>query len=485
VQFETISLLDLIPHELNDKLYATSSPDDELVSSIAKHGLLEPVVVSIDKKIISGHRRIRALEILKIATVKVRVLPPLQPHELEEQLIEHNRYRQKTASELVREVRHLQAILGKGQGSRTDLTSAKVDGSKREDTRSKISKRLGVSTGNISKLLFVEERQPQLLREIDEGIISTHQAFLHARKIERERGYEEIKKAKINIRSEGEDWRIIQGDSRTIELEQESVQTIICSPPYWALRDYKADEQIGRERSESDFLENLFSVFSNLRPALKADGCLFVELGDAAFENTYTGTLEKFCLGMIERGWFLRERIAVTRQNWASHRKKTWAPSWSVMYFFSNSSEYKFDRDKIRRQHGGEELPRVHIYHRRSGVIGSPAFPSEKGKPASNIIKTRSEKWISRLEKQTGVKVMHPAPFSRDVVVEPILATTDEGDVVLDCFSGTGTTGVAAIQLDRRYLGIEVNPVYADASRLRLEAEKKELEQNLCSSSQG
>ena len=113
---------------------------------------------------------------------------------------------------------------------------------------------------------------------------------------------------------------MITGDARTTQLEPESVQTIICSPPYWGLRDYKHKQAIGIERSEEEFLENLFSVFDSLKPTLKKDGCLFVEIGDAATGNTYSGILERFVLGMISRGWLLRERLIVSREQSASNR---------------------------------------------------------------------------------------------------------------------------------------------------------------------
>ena len=468
----------LKPHPLNSQIYSSSKPDELLLESIRANGLLEPVVVDLQNRVISGHRRVEALKILGIDRVQVRTINENDSQRLEELLIEHNRYRVKTASELVREIKHLHMLWGKRQGQRSDLTSIKFDGSRREDTRQRVSKKLGISTGNIHKLLFIEERMPNVMKDLDEGVVSTHQAWLHAKKLEREEQYSQLKAIEVENRTpDGEGWRIIEGDSRTTQLEPKSIQTIICSPPYWGLRDYRNDKAIGIEDTESSFLENLFSTFDNLRPALKDDGCLFVELGDAARGNTYSGILERYVLGMIERGWYLRERLVVARNQVATNRMKTWAAAYSMMYFFSKSESYKFNRDNIRRPYDGERLPRASIYTKRADYIGSPTFPNSKGKVANNIIKTKAEKWISHLTKRTGLEVSHPAPFSRDVVVEPIKATTDPGDVVLDCFSGSGTTGVVCIQTGRRYVGIELNPVYAEMSRVRLNAAQTDHEQ--------
>ena len=474
----SVDIQQLKSHPLNEAIYRTSQPDEFLLESIRANGLLEPVVLDNHYTIISGHRRVEALKLLGVREVSARFVEENDPHRLEEMLIEHNRYRVKVPSELLREIKHLKTLWEVGQGSRTDLTSVKFDGGKREDTRSKIAKKTGVSAGNISKLLFIEERMPHLVRDLDDGIVSTHQAFLHARKVERQRQYSKLKKIKDENRvPDGVAWRVITGDARTTQLEPESVQTIICSPPYWGLRDYKHKQAIGIERSEEEFLENLFSVFDSLKPTLKKDGCLFVEIGDAATGNTYSGILERFVLGMISRGWMLRERLIVSREQSASNRTKTWSPAYSMMYFFTKSKDYKFDRDSIRRPYEGERLPRAAIYTKRTDMVGSPTFPNENGKIANNIIKTKSEKWISKLTQRTGLNISHPAPFSRDVVVEPILATTEVGDVVLDCFSGSGTTGVVCIQTDRRYIGLELNPVYAEMSRVRLNAAEEDHEQ--------
>jgi len=211
--------------------------------------------------------------------------------------------------------------------------------------------------------------------------------------------------------------------------------------------------------------------------ALKESGCLFVELGESSWNNKYDGTLERFVLGMMDRGWILRERIVISKNSSTTSRKKSWAPSHTMMYFFSKSDEYKFDRDRIRRPFENG-LPRVQIYDRQQ-KIGNPVFPDERGKIANNIIEVKNEKWMIQLEKKIGKSVEHPAVFSRDLPVEPILATTDEGDVVLDCFSGTGTTGVVCIQTNRKYIGIEVNEVFANLSRVRLSEAEKEHQKQL------
>ena len=471
---ESWSLEKIKPHPLNAEIYQSAS-NVELVQSIIRMGLLEPLVVNTEGILISGHRRLQACRKLEIPMVRVRV-ESARKDLLDELLVEFNRYRTKTAGDKVREIKHLKKIWGKRQGERTDLqTSVKIDEGFR-DTRNRVAHMTGISTGNISKLLFIDEHQEQLLRDIDDGRISIHQAYQHTRKVVKESGYKKEKEqtALLKAAESGERWKVIVGDSRLIDIEPGTIQTIITSPPYWNLRDYDHPGQMGSEATEEEFIEGLLNLFQKLKPTLKKDGCLFVELSDCAFGNQYSGTLEKFVLGMISRGWKMRERIVAARQNAFSNRKRTFVPSWSMIYFFTLSNNYKFDRDRIRRPYEGKRLPRAMVWV-RNGNVGTPTFPNPDGKPANSLIHVKPEKYCAKILEQTGSYLRHPAPFSRDLVIEPILATTDPGDIVLDPFSGLGTTGVAALELHRNYLGIELNPAYGEVSRKRLEATEKEL----------
>ncbi len=477
----SIPISDLKPHPLNFNIYQDKPTPKDLLASIKKHGIMEPIVITGDKIIISGHRRFKAASELGFLMVECRVLD-VSGELLEEKLIEFNRQRIKTATERVKEIRHLQNLFGVGQGKRTDLddTSVKFDGgskSKKPDCRSRISKAIGISTGNVSKLLFVEASAPELLQWIDDGSASIHQTYEEAKRREAKKGNELLKKINYSITEDPDSWRIVQGDSRDIDLGDVKAQTIICSPPYWALRDYGNDGQMGSEGTEREFLEELVGVFNHYRQYLKDDGCLFVEIGDSAFKNQYSGTLEKFVLLMIESGWYLRERIVLHKDNYGSNRPNTWTPAYSMLYFFSKGEKYKFNRDEIRRPYDGQRPPRAHIYKKTidGDGIGRPRFPNPLGKPATNVITVRNRAWISALEKKTGQRFTHPATFPVALTKEPILATTDEGDLVIDCFSGSGTTGIQCLKLKRKYIGVELNEDFVNLSKLRLSVEFEDL----------
>jgi len=479
--FTVMKTADLKPHPLNEKIYSSAEPDEELLASVERHGLLEPLVTTKTGMIISGHRRWSAAKILQLPTVKVRIVEEEQIERLEELLIEFNTYRVKTASEMVREIEHLNKLWRIGQGFRSDLdpTSINIDRSKRLDTRSRIAKKVGLSAGGISKLLFVKKTAPDLLPFIDTGAVSLHQAWKRARQLERDAGYEELSDMdKADIPLDGTGWEVRVGDSRFIELEEDIAQMIICSPPWYGIKDYKSENQIQHEDEET-FLQNLFLVFENLKKSLKEDGSLFVELGEATIQNQYLGTTEKFVLGMMERGWVLRERLQIYRPTAPStNRKKSWSRVVTPLFFFTKTDgDYFFDRDRIRRKR--EKEGAVTVYSGSSDRSGTPIFPHPLGRTATGLIQVGSDTWMRDLEYRTGLKLSHPAPFPRALVREPLLATTKKNDLVIDCFSGSGTTGVACLEHGRRYLGIEINEVYAKASRVRLQALEADLRQGI------
>lgn len=474
------------PNPLNELIYGEIKPDLTMTESIKRNGLLEPVVVSSDFIIISGHRRYSTLKSLGKEKINVRIIDKEAKY-LSEELIEFNRQRIKTSRQRVSEIRYLKNILGRKSGHRSDLrsTSVKIDaGSKRRtDTRTQISKALGISTGNISKLLYIDEHHPELLQWIDDGSASLHQVYHEAKKRNEKREkniFIATDSSPISVR-DSERWSIITGDTRTIKIPTKKIQTCITSAPYFNLRDYKRDDQIGLESSDFEFLNSLYLSFDNVRNHMTSNGSLFVELGEHAPDDKYSGLLERFCLGMMERGWILRERIPVIRDSWATNRLKSWVPCWSMLFFFSVGEEYVFNRDAIRRPYNGKQLPKAGVYRRRlhtKGEVGTPYFPHPEGKVGRNILAVHNDKWINDFEKRHGYRVSHPAPFPKSLVTEPIAATTKKGDLVCDCFSGTGTTGVAALELGRNYLGIELNDSYSEISKIRLNDTLMDLKQS-------
>ena len=172
------SVKHLKPHPLNTQIYQLSGIE-ELAESIQQVGLLEPLVVNTDHQVISGHRRLQAIKQLKWKSVEVIVRKDIPQDNEAFYLVQYNQQRIKLASEQLKEILVLLDHYKTGQGTRTDLTSINVD---RSSTRSKVAAKLGMSYGNISKLLFIHDNCPELMDHIDAGRMTINQAHLEAKR---------------------------------------------------------------------------------------------------------------------------------------------------------------------------------------------------------------------------------------------------------------------------------------------------------------
>lgn len=295
---------------------------------------------------------------------------------------------------------------------------------------------------------------------------------------------------------------ILTGDCREAlrGLPEGSARCCVTSPPYWGLRDYGCEEQIGLETSIDDYVGALVETFAQVRRVLTDDGTLWLNLGDSycgsaggyqgkngqRASRTYTARigLTKAAAGMKPKdlvgvpwmvafalradGWFLRSEIIWHKPNAMPEsirdrptraHETIFLLSKSRRYFYDErggSEEAVADRSgpsSFNRQQGGSE--------RVGGRSGGPGTESWVGNGRRN----RRSVW-SVTTKPTNEH--HFATFPPDLVAPCITAGSAPGDLVVDPFSGTATTGLVALRLGRRYLGVELNPAYAEASRERL-----------------
>lgn len=269
---------------------------------------------------------------------------------------------------------------------------------------------------------------------------------------------------------------ILTGDSRTVldSIEAESIQSCITSPPYWGLRDYDHDAQIGTEESPDQYVENLVEIFRKMRRTLSDDGTFWLNVGDGYARNggdgncgpnakvgntkkliqkrnckvpTVWGLKDRDLMGMPWRvafalqadGWILRSRIV-----WI---KKTAMPesvrnrptnATEEIFLFSKKPKYYYDSNGVREESGANL--------RNYWVLG----PDTTGKG-------------------------HPATFPRELVRRCVLLSTRPGDTVLDPFGGSGTTGAVAEEEGRNAVLIELNPEYNKLAKKRLNGLQRKL----------
>ena len=271
------------------------------------------------------------------------------------------------------------------------------------------------------------------------------------------------------------DQQVFTGDNRAVlpKLAVSSIQCCVTSPPYWGLRDYDHPDQIGSESTPDLYVQNLVSVFREVRRVLKADGTLWLNVGDGYARNGGTGVcgpnaivgntkklIQKRnckvppCWGLKDRdlmglpwrvafalqadGWILRSRITwVKKTAMPESVKNRPTNSTEEVFLFAKSTNYYYDSNAFR------ELSGANL--RNIWLLG----PDISGKG-------------------------HPATFPRELARRCILLGSRVGDTILDPFGGSGTTGIASIELDRKSILIELNSKYARMSlkRVRNETQK-------------
>jgi len=315
-------------------------------------------------------------------------------------------------------------------------------------------------------------------------------------------------------------------------LEPGSVDCIVTSPPYFGLRDYGVDGQIGAEESPHEFVTALVSVFREARRVLADDGTLWVNLGDsyaahqsnnggysdksglAGFTSTDTkgrrandatvprrlspGVPPKNLLGVPWRvafalqddGWILRNDIIWSKPNAMPESvRDRLSARHEHIFLLTKSARYWFDLDPIREPLAYPAAKNTigGKHTEISATRGGKYDPSSKGggsnlratgrqhlTPDTNGGRNPGDVWTFPTTPFPGA---HFATFPVALPERCILAGCKPGGTVLDMFSGSGTTGLAATKHGRRYVGIDLNAEYLDLSlRTRLRERTLDLE---------
>lgn len=320
---------------------------------------------------------------------------------------------------------------------------------------------------------------------------------------------------------------IIQGDCLTVlkSLPDSSVQMCVTSPPYFGLRDYGVDGQIGLEDTPQEYISRLVDVFHEVNRVLKDDGTLWVNIGDSyatrgdghAPTNTRNksghtakqipgGYKPKDLIGipwmlafaLRADGWYLRQDIIWHKPNVMPESvKDRCTKCHEYIFLLSKSQNYYFDSDAIKEKCVSDDArPSVMIRARefdyntkdrqnpqayRKHPIGGTRRPEQ----GDNHYRTASgNEWkASEFRNKRDVWTVTTKPYSGahfatfpEALIEPcILAGSREGDLVLDPFNGAATTGVVCKRLKRDYIGIELNPEFVKLSNERLEHVEQEM----------
>ena len=309
---------------------------------------------------------------------------------------------------------------------------------------------------------------------------------------------------------------IYQGDviDRLKDLNDGSVQCVVTSPPYWGLRDYGVDNQLGLEETPEEFVENLVKVFREVRRVLKNDGTVWLNLGDS-YSGSGKGTagnlgkkynerhLEHKTGGIIPKGlkpkdlvgipwrvafalqsdgWYLRQDIIWHKPNpMPESVTDRCTKAHEYIFLLSKSAKYFYDADAISEKAkyynitgmdatGYKDAYSFNGKHKnlmdRGQNIHSMHVKRSKGEGEPDTEGKRNKRSVWKINTKP-YKEAHFAVFPEELPTLCIKAGSKESDVILDPFFGSGTTGWVAQRLGRKWIGIELNPEYIKIAKNR------------------
>jgi len=278
------------------------------------------------------------------------------------------------------------------------------------------------------------------------------------------------------------------------------VQCIVTSPPYWGLRDYGVDGQLGLEPTLREFLTNMVEVFELCRELLADDGTLWLNMGDGYIASRADGIKPKELTGqpwrlafaLQDSGWYLRQGIIWNKPNpMPESVRDRCTKAHEDLFLLTKSEKYFYDFDAMQEPvtggahargagvnpkaapSGWDTSPGGHreLKGRYSGTgVGFGRGYDKAVKPrvkqnasfsaaVTEPVGTRNRRSVWTIPTQS-FDGAHFATFPETLVEPCILAGSRAGDIVFDPFMGSGTVASVAQRLGRRWLGAELNPEY-------------------------
>ena len=318
------------------------------------------------------------------------------------------------------------------------------------------------------------------------------------------------------------------------KLEAESVNCCVTSPPYWSLRDYGVEGQLGLENTPADYVAKLVEIFNEVRRVLRPDGTLWLNLGDTYSQigktggngsskqspdyprprrdsRSFPGDIKPkdlvgipwmVAFALRGAGWYLRSDIIWHKPNPMPESIKD-RPTKSHEYLFllSKSERYFYDADAIKEPASpdtharyargrsnnhkwadggpGNQTIAKSMEHMRKPACGPKSVDRGNGIKANkdfhfntrNHVDHRNKRSVWTINTQAYPEA-HFATFPEALVEPCVLAGCPEEGLVLDPFMGSGTTGAVAHRLGRQFVGIEINPEYMQLAEKRFDQKR-------------
>jgi DNA modification methylase len=302
-------------------------------------------------------------------------------------------------------------------------------------------------------------------------------------------------------------YEIKQGDCLDVlkTLPSESVNCCITSPPYWGLRDYGHDGQIGLESTPEAYVARMVEVFREVRRVLRDDGTCWLNLGDSYFATTksdrnglssktnftctatkdgYQRPVKKVSAGSLAikpkdlvgipwrvafalqaDGWWLRQDIIWHKSNpMPESVTDRCTKAHEYMFLLAKSERYYYDAEAITEAQAGPLGPPRRDTGGTDGYVDFGMVSGRAGNRADGKRNRRSV-WTVATKPYSGA---HFATFPKQLIEPCVLAGCPKDGIILDPFGGSGTTAEVAIENGRNALLIELNPEYIELAKTRI-----------------
>ena len=468
-----VSTNNLVFNQTICDIYSTPENYQEIKENIQKHGIIQPLLVNEgDNQVISGNLRLKIAKELGIEFVPV-CFQNLTQNELNIISFSTNQQRVKSPLDKYRELQFIKKYFSISQGSRTDLSSQLKEESL---IREELSK--GVSTYEKNSFNKMEKLGKELFGENHNTVIEKELATISLTGGSINKLVNRMEKqAKImaNTQVIPDTYEIKEVDFKVYnqscenmsQLKDKSVASIVTSPPYFAMRNYgNGENELGLEKDREDYMNNLINIFTECRRVLKDDGSLMVNINEKVENGSYQGVVHEFVFKMLKNGWRLNDEILWLKNNPVYTGGKRTVRSHEYIFHFvkSDATDFFYNEALVEKFYDGDQS---YIYGDGKKL---PKFLSGMDFTKGARIKTNVAN-TGELRKQCGTEgfyLSHSATFPADVPGLLVLLTSKEGDLVIDPFNGTGTTGEVCKVLGRSYVGYDLNPEFIMATEVRM-----------------
>lgn len=265
----------------------------------------------------------------------------------------------------------------------------------------------------------------------------------------------------VKYKTNNSEIKLYNGDCLELmkDIPDKSVDLTVTSPPYDNLRTYNGN-------IEQWSLEKFKAIAKELYRVTKQGGVVVWVVGDATINGSETGTSFRQALFFMECGFRLHDTMIYRKTNYVPLTHNRYEQEFEYMFVFSKGKPNTFNPIKIPCKTAGAKTSGRTFYQTNNQNIPTAGH---KNNPVSDF-KQKGNVWD--LSTNAGIKG-HPAQFPEQLANDHIVSWSNEGDTVLDCFMGSGTTGKMALLNRRNFIGIELDKTYFNIAKERIEKEAR------------